>query len=354
MNDVVDLSRYSETERDAHAWAARIDRGELSAKEEAALKRWLAADPENRAALIRVAEMWGRLAFALGSETTAQTLRSRNETGSRRRWPKLTPARGMAAGLIALVASGVGIFGVQTYRVQSSNGVYETAIGEQQTVVLADGSTIVINTDSKLTVNYSRARRSILLERGESNFAVASNRQSPFVVSAGNGQVMAVGTEFSVRLDRELVEVLVSEGKVRIGARLDAALSDAFAGDERTAAAPVEDRPTTAEAGTRVVYGHASAAHEVSEVALQDLERELMWKDGVLAFHDKPLSAVIDEITRYSPYEIRIVDPELRSLIVSGYYPVSKVETVFTALRDGFGLQVEEVDADIFEISKRM
>ena len=100
----------------------------------------------------------------------------------------------------------------------SGNGIYETRIGEQNSITLVDGSVIQLNTDSHIQVNYEKNQRSIVLMAGEAHFEVAKDPSRPFVVKAGDGMVRAVGTAFTVRINPEALKVIVTEGKVALAA----------------------------------------------------------------------------------------------------------------------------------------
>ncbi len=94
---------------------------------------------------------------------------------------------------------------------------HRPAVGHQLTATLDDGSTIQLNTDTRIELQYSSRERTVRLQRGEAHFAVAPDAERPFVVVAGSGVVRAVGTEFNVYLsDGNQTEVTVTEGIVEI------------------------------------------------------------------------------------------------------------------------------------------
>jgi transmembrane sensor len=95
---------------------------------------------------------------------------------------------------------------------------FETGIGEQRDVLLADGSRIALNTDTALTMHYSAGSRRIELQRGEALFTVKHDAARPFDVAAGKTLTRALGTEFNVDMRRSNVTVSVLEGSVRVSA----------------------------------------------------------------------------------------------------------------------------------------
>ena len=96
---------------------------------------------------------------------------------------------------------------------------FRTTRGGFQRIVLEDQSAIELNTDSEVRVSLSRKMRSVELVRGEASFEVAHDTSRPFIVSAGNTAVRAIGTKFDVRWLDNAVEVIVDEGKVVLGSR---------------------------------------------------------------------------------------------------------------------------------------
>ena len=81
-------------------------------------------------------------------------------------------------------------------------------------ITLADGSIVTLNTASRIETRMNGQERTVRLLEGEAFFEVAHDATRPFRVYAGDGMTVAVGTAFSVRLNKNAVEVVVSEGKV--------------------------------------------------------------------------------------------------------------------------------------------
>jgi transmembrane sensor len=179
---------------------------------------------------------------------------------------------------------------------------YTTKVGETQVVPLADGSIITLNTNSKVAVRYSSERREIRLERGEVLFDVAKNKKRPFIVLAGDTQVRAVGTSFTVKLlPEQPVQVLVQEGVVEV----------------KRPEIP-EASPVRVAANTRVVALRA-APIVIEEVPQAQVARDLAWKVGRIAFDNQTLKAAAQEFSRYSPTEIQI-DPSVADETITGLF----------------------------------
>src|SRR6185503_5173686 len=118
-----------------------------------------------------------------------------------RRWGRLA-----AAASIIVAAVALGFY----WHAFTTKATFETALGERATVTLPDGSTVQLNSASRVRVDYSMSSRVITLERGEAFFTVAHNADRPFWVTSGKGWVRAVGTAFDVYLNRSRVRVIVS------------------------------------------------------------------------------------------------------------------------------------------------
>jgi transmembrane sensor len=282
----------SETAREiddvAAQWAARIDRAPLSPEEERALQAWLDADPRHFGAFARVR------AIALHTER-ARALGPRFDPAQFGRTSPRPSRNGLTYGAIA--AAFIALFAAGTFLSQSQAQIYTTRVGQVQVAPLADGSVVTLNTASEVAVTYSESQRTLDLVSGEATFDVAKNPQRPFVVTAGDVEVRAVGTSFTVRhLPNAPVEVLVSEGVVdvvrdgqikRIGANLKAV---------------------------------AAKAVTVTSVAPEKVVRQLAWRDGRLAFEGDTLRQAAAEFARYSDTRIVIDDPALASRTITGLY----------------------------------
>ena len=96
-----------------------------------------------------------------------------------------------------------------------------TGVGEQRTLTLEDGTRIQLNTDTRAVVRYDERLRRVELEKGEAMFEVARRPDWPFVVTAGDRQIRALGTAFVVRREAEVLAVTLVEGKVTVTPTVD-------------------------------------------------------------------------------------------------------------------------------------
>src|SRR5262249_31093929 len=173
------LSAHEVYDLAAH-WAAKADAGALSPEDQTALDEWLDADIRHLGAFAQASAMLLPIGAAAPS---ARAVTRRH----------VVLGGPIAAGLAALGAAGRIVVRCL------DDGRYRTSIGEMRVVPLSDGSVISLNTDSEVVIAYSDARRSIQLIRGEALFDVSKDPLRPFVVRAGEMEVRAVGTSFTVR-----------------------------------------------------------------------------------------------------------------------------------------------------------
>lgn len=203
-----------------------------------------------------------------------------------------------------------------------------TARGERLTLVLEDGSVLTLNTDSRVRIRYGDAQRAVRLEHGQALFEVARDAQRPFVVTAGDRQVQALGTAFDVRMDLDRVEVTLLEGRIAVQpvATANEARADA-------------DALTLAEPGQQLV----TAAHARPELRQTDVKRVVSWRDGQVMFQDDPLFSAVEEMNRYARRQVVLADPELRQLRVSGAFDTGNTTLFVEALTSYFPIRIAEI-----------
>ncbi|QSX32573.1 FecR domain-containing protein [Shewanella avicenniae] len=343
---------------EAASWISRIQTGKLSDSEQAELRAWVSQSKTHEHELRVMSENWDRLQSMADrcNETASQprdlTLKDSKHSSQ---WSK-TAIRLVAAVALIVTIPFMYIELVNQGLDQGTNGQYATAVGTQKTLTLADGSIVTLNTDSKLVVNYNDDIREITLVRGEANFDVAKDKQHPFIVKAGHGDVQALGTSFAVRLEGETVDVLVSHGTVRVRADEQVITKQQIDNPEISSEehkANHQQQVVLATAGKRVVFDQ-KVVKSVTEEPKKDLERHLYWKRGFLDFTEQPLTQVVEEVSRYTNYKIIISSPTLNQLRVGGYYPINNLDTVFETLEMNFNLDVKKLENGTFIIKEKV
>ena len=221
-----------------------------------------------------------------------------------------------AGGAIAATAL-VGVAGWNRLR---GGARYQTGKGQMQVVALSDGSVLTLNTDSEISVDFSRAERSVQMIKGEVLFNVAKDPGHPFVVAASDTQVKVLGTSFTVRkLGTAPIQVLVCEGVVEVSKPTEVKASTIrISANTRALAAP--DRPQIA----------------ARSVAPAELHRELAWQEGQIAFEVPTLAQAASEFARYSDVKVVIDSPALANEEIAGLFkaddPIGFAQTIAISL----------------------
>ncbi|WP_448664235.1 FecR family protein [Sphingomonas sp. CJ20] len=306
---------------EAAAWVARLSAPDRNTATDAALKGWLHADAAHRDAFERATEIWAILPGAALYCADAERSRPAARLRSRRAIPQSTRGRFAAAAIAASLLLAVSL-GVRTY-VFDRPVEYATRIGEQKVTTLSDGTRIALNTDSEVEVAYHPDERRVRLERGEAMFEVAPNPARPFIVSAGDKQVRAVGTSFIVRRTAQGVVVTLIQGKV--------AITDT--GARRASPLP----PTILAPGERL-----TATEDAPSVVDQpSIESATAWRRGQAVFNDLPLAQAVAEINRYGGPRVTVDDPRVAALRVSGVFATNDTAEFAAAIAALHGLRVE-------------
>jgi len=215
---------------------------------------------------------------------------------------------------------------------------YTTPVGGFASVPLRDGSLVTLNTGTQLRVEMTPRERHIRLDAGEAFFQVAHDVHRPFVVQVGHKRVIAVGTQFSVRRKDNDIRVVVTEGKVRVDSPAEPA--------QRSIRPQPTDQPGPGE--VFVTPGEiASAGDEgivVEQRGLPAAQEDLSWRQGYLTFHETSLAEAVAEFNRYNAHQIRIDDPSIASIRISGTFRALNYQAFVRVLDDGFAIHARTAD----------
>jgi transmembrane sensor len=326
-------------EQAAASFIARRDSGPWTENDATALQRWLAESASHRAAYYRLNAAWteaGRLrVLAAGPASTEP---ARVEHSPQRQYKSRFFA---LAASVLMAAVAVSIW----YEVSYQRNTYSTPIGATETIPLADGTRVTLNTNSALHISFTERERRITLDRGEGYFEVAHDTARPFIVRAGERRVVAVGTQFSVRRDQDDVRVSVTEGTVRF--------------EEEGVESPRAPRDGTAAAKEVLLPpGSIAIAHAEREAVLvqkrpvAEVEQSLSWRTGLLTFRDTPLSDAVAEFNRYNTRRIVIEDPTIERIQVGGIFRPTNIDAFVHLLEEGFPVHAS-VQGDTIVLTSR-
>jgi transmembrane sensor len=324
----------------AAEWFVEFRTAEPGARARKAFLAWLKESPAHMSAYLEMASIWEQsgalearskwpmealLEEARSDDRNVVTLdlhsgRERANPPHRRRpW---TQAVGLAACLLVFLGTAVSGW------LYWNRDTYATAIGEQRSVVLRDGSTVELNARSRVRIRFTDRERHVDLLEGQALFTVAKNKKWPFVVNSQGTRVRAVGTQFDVHLGASGTTVTVLEGTVAVTPQ------------------PLVGRnpPSLIDAGQQMVIG---AKGPPRKVPIANLDAATAWTRRQLIFDNTPLQDVATEFNRYNRRQLVIRNPTLRQLAIDGVFSSTDPASLLHFLETRPGITVEESGTDI-------
>lgn len=346
MTKVTHIDGLHHAREQAAEWIVRVDNDELIPSEVDALKQWLSQDPLNQRAFAELAQVWGGMdsLSELAELIPLDSAMVDTEPDDTRVYPWRSV---VAFSFVLFFAVAIAVIYPDWKAQQFRHAqVATTLVGEQETLALPDGSSLVLNTDSNVNIQFDEHRRNIYLNRGEAHFDVAHDPDRPFIVHAGQGRVTAVGTAFNVHYHQGSVDVIVTDGVVEVET-LRASIPEEPA-PAVPKSEPILSRKVTA--GQSVSFD--TVIHEVDKVPEPEVDRRLSWRKGMLSFSGEPLQQVIAEVSRYTETRIVIQDPVVAELPMGGYFKAGETEAMLEVLQVSFGLQVTRVSDKVIVLSQ--
>ena len=250
-------------------WVTRLHSGECTDQERQEFETWLAENEAHRVAYHEVAAFWQGLSQIephAAPQLAATRAYLRNARKSRRVFSEKR-----LAGILSVVL--ITAFSPLWWSWLTTD-TYRTAKGETASIRLSDGSSIDLNTDTELSVQYTWTARYVKLEHGEALFSVVHNQQKPFEVIAAGGLIQDIGTRFNVYRQADHVSVTVFEDEVSVAAGQQATAQNLMPGQQ------VSYDPT----------GLSSAILPV------DTDVATAWQKKQLVFKGQPLSVVLEQL----------------------------------------------------------
>jgi transmembrane sensor len=287
---------------EAAAWFTLMHGGKPSREDRKSLKEWLAADARHADAYASVERLWeGSLELPSLKERHLAV----QKTISRRRLGK------------AVVATAVGLGGWR-YFASHPFADYQTATGERRTANLVDGSAVDLAAETKLSVSFTPAKRGITLHEGEAFFTVAPDAERPFVVEAGSGRTLALGTAFGVDYRDDSVTVIVTKNTVNVS---------------------VGNESKSVAAGSVVTYGrdHIGATHD------SELGTELAWREGRLVFAQAPLGEAVRALNRWRSGRLIVMSGALAARPITLIVNLDRLDTIVPQLAEAVPMRVVNV-----------
>jgi transmembrane sensor len=322
----------------AARWIAIEDR------DDALFKEWLADREENSAAWQRAQAVWGLLESGEDDPMIAAMARAARQSGPEieneaetlpepandRSWPKW-----MAAAVALFVVASSATIGMQgrwfgtdgpaTTIASADQGDpmkrygkadYVTGEGQKSMIDLPDGTRVTLASNSAIDVAFADGHRNLRLMRGHGFFDVAHDPAHPFAVEAAGRTVTALGTRFDVSLEPGRMRVVLAQGRVSVAS---------------TPVGGVAQPTVVLQPG----QAFAAADGKPGAVANTDLNQDLAWRDGLVAFNDRPLSEVIAVINRSVRAQVFTKEPRVAAMRVTGQFKTGDIER--------FGREIELV-----------
>jgi transmembrane sensor len=362
---------------EACEWFTECRAGDLDAVARAEFDRWLRKSPEHQSAYLEIAAIWNEgadldpsnrwdpdtlIARAAGDPENIIALeRNRSDTPpsrTSRRVPPLAAAHAGHRRLFAIAASILFATAALATYILASSGVYATALGEQRSLALSDGSTVQLNSLSKVRIRYGEHERSVDLLRGEALFHVAKDSTRAFIVHSGPTAVRAVGTRFDVYRKADGTIVTVVEGRVAFNGSASSneggpsVLKHGGGQDLRNLAAGAEVADLAQQQADGAIFLTAGEQITVStntarKTVQPNLAGATSWTQRQLVFESASLADVAEEFNRYNERKL-VIDPSaLGALHISGVFSSADPASLSRFLRDRPGLHVTETPTEI-------
>lgn len=315
-------------EEQALAWLMRTTSGDFTARQRRRLEQWLARGEQHRRAFEEAKQLWDGLAELRGSAAIAERIAQAPAPSQHTeqflppsddaisapagQFARRTRRRWLSVAAAACLALFVVLFNPGPESLQWWLADYHTVTGEQQTLTLADGSIVYLNSASALDYAQDARQRSIELIAGEAEFVVAKDPNRPFVVTAGGQRIKALGTDFIVKKQRGGARITVIESAVQV------------------------TQPQWPAVRAVVVHPdeqlNAISGQQPGPVIPVKADRAQAWRHNRLIFESAPLDTVVDEINRYRPGHVFLSNRSLARYRVSGVFNIDQIDKVLAVI----------------------
>lgn len=327
-------SDLNAVEQEAIAWAQKLTPGEATCEDMDSLRLWRAQSPTHEAAFIEARRVWAKVgAVGRALHPNEDFLAELDALGERRR---TVSRRLVLSGGVAAVAA-VALYGAIDPplglwpSVSELRADYRTGTGEQRKVTFAGDVTINLNTQTSLAVRAIEGSEDrIELIAGEASFAASRRASRSLVVLAADGRVVADVGRFDLRCaaagQGSVVSATCFEGTVRIEHKTNA----------------VALRP-----GQQIRYD----ANGLGQVAMVDAQAASDWQRGIVEFRATPLVEAVEEINRYRPGRIILMNAALGQKQLSGRFRIDQMNQVLSQLEHAFNAKLQRFPGGIVLLS---
>jgi transmembrane sensor len=316
--------------RQALAWVIRLHSGEATTEDAAALESWRRRSPDHEAAFRDAVRLWRGLGEAtrqlVGDDALPQvaTLEPRRERArlSRRAVLGGTIAASIAGGYLVVRPP----FGLWP-SLDELSADYRTAKGERRSVTLSDDVALTLNTQTSIAVRSKTSEPHIELISGEAAVTTRRRDPTPLVVEAAGGRVTAQEASFNIRCLDAAASVSCIDGRVEVS---------------------WQGRSVALLSAQQVSYSPSTGLGLASSI---DPEQARAWQDGLLIVRDWSVNRLVDEINRYRPGKIVVMDGRLGSRMISGTFHLDRLDDFIAQVQGLFGASSRSLPGGIILLS---
>ncbi|MFL0798987.1 MAG: FecR domain-containing protein [Agarilytica sp.] len=321
------FSRGPSIEEEAIQWLARLQSPNLTSQQETSFFCWLDKSTAHQAAYVNAESTWQR------GEALASIPRPEGITQNKKRLDFRIPSFDIPKIVAPIAAASVFVLllGLEFFNPFSlyTNEVHETQIGEHKKIVLDDGSTLILNTNSSISITFDRSQRLVQLNKGEVYFEIEKDQNRPFDVSTSSGSVRVLGTRFSVFDNEKDIIVTVVEGKVSLS-------------DELTSSKSFTSLSTLTE-NQRLSMGQARSGLDPIHV---NAKSKIAWVKNKLIYQGETLQEVILDINRYYQSKLVLGEESLSNKAVIAVLQLDDFSSTLNALKSSLNL-TSSVDSEL-------
>lgn len=323
---------------EAAAWYARLQSPDCRPEEQAQFKRWLEQDQNHAAAYAAAERLAHNLtaqaphnakllamaeeALAMGTAVDPRSIANSRPRQSRwQKWVPLATAASFVLGVFVVLNQAS--FTADPAQLAS----FTTVAGEQRSLTFDDGTVTRLDVNSAVTVAVSDTARDVNLVKGRAIFDVAHDSRRPFSVAVGSSRIIALGTRFQVQRNGPAVIVTLEEGSVEVVSEFEG-----------------ETRRERLKPGEQLRLAQMGAAWIKTTI---ETDTATSWSRGRHVFRDSKLTDALDEVNRYAQRKIRLGDPALADMAVSGNFVIGDSHKVVAAFEAALPLRVVDGGSEL-------
>jgi ferric-dicitrate binding protein FerR (iron transport regulator) len=310
--------------REARNWLIHLTSGRATTDDADAFRRWYQTSPQHNAAFDEVKRLWRQLEPAMRAAPVVAPTTARRDRTPAPNWGRRALLGAAAASVGAFVLK-PGFFlnpEASWLSLQGLTSDFQTATGEQKNILLKGNVSVEMNTLTRIDLRAA----GIDLMTGEAQVRAQAMSIPQLVVYANGGEVHASKADFNIRNVDSQVSVTCLAGEVSV--ICNAVKRELLAGQQLT-----------------------YTASGLGNVVQANTEQVSAWRQRLLIFNHQPLSHVIEEINRYRPGKIILLNSQLGQRLVQARFNLDQLESVASLIRDAYGAKVTNFPGGIVVLS---